>query len=142
MQRQIDLVFADVIGQRVHHLPALLIPDIRLVLNQHHRPLAADFAGASAQVPVKLMLQRTMHVIAAVLLLHHHQRGILGQRLGHHVRAFHASADQLVRPPLMPQFVRGDEVSEIDIGGLLHTADEADAFGKRNGIGKRLRKVR
>ncbi len=52
MQRQVDLVFADVVGKRVHHLAALLIPDVGLVLHQNHRPLAANFAGASAQVAV------------------------------------------------------------------------------------------
>jgi len=49
VQRQVDLVFPDVIGQRVHHLPALLIPDVRLVLHQDQRTLAADLSGAAAQ---------------------------------------------------------------------------------------------
>ena len=75
----------------------------------------------------------------AVLLLHHHERGVLGQRLRHHVGAFDAAADELVRPPLMAELVRGDEVGEVDIGGLLDAADEADAFGERNGVGKGLR---
>ena len=75
----------------------------------------------------------------AILLLHHHEGGVLGQRFRHHVRAFHAPADQLVRPPLVAELMRGDEVGEVDVGGLFEPADEADAFGERNGVGKRLR---
>ena len=139
MQGEVDFVFADVVGERVHDLAALLIPDVRLVLDQDDGTLAADFAGAAAQVAVELVLQKAVHVVAAVLLLHDHERGVLGERLRHHVGAFDAAADELVRPPLMAQFMRGDEVSEVDIGGLLDAADEADAFGKRNGVGKGLR---
>ena len=44
-----------------------------------------------------------------------------------------------MRPPLMAELMRGDEVGEVDIGGLLDAADEADAFGERDGVGKGLR---
>ena len=98
VQREVDLVFADVVGQRVHHLAALLIPDVRLVLHQDHGALAADFAGAAAQVTVELVLQEAVHVVAAVFLLHDHERGVFGQRLGHHVGAFHAAADRAGAP--------------------------------------------
>ena len=50
-----------------------------------------------------------------------------------------SAADQLMRPPLVAEFMRGDEVGEVDVGGLLDAADEADAFGVRNGVGKGLR---
>ena len=119
MQGQVEFLLADVVGQRVHHVPALLIPDVRLILHQRHRPLAADLAGASAQVAVELVLQKAVHVVAAVFALHHHQRGVFGECLGQHVGAFHAGADELVCPPLMSQFMRRHEVSEIDIRGLL-----------------------
>ena len=44
-----------------------------------------------------------------------------------------------MRPPLMAQLMRGDEVREIDIGGFFDAADESDGFGERNGVGERLR---
>ncbi len=37
--------------------------------------------------------------------------------------------------------MRGDEVGEVDVGGLLLAADEADAFGEGNGVGERLREA-
>jgi len=58
--------------------------------------LAAGFAGSAAQVAIQLVLQEAVHVVAAVLLLHDHQGGVLGERLGHHVGAFDASSDELV----------------------------------------------
>src|ERR1022692_1947003 len=73
VQGEVDLVFADVVGERVHDLAPLLIPDIRLILDEDDGALTADFAGASAQVPVELVLEEAVHVVAAVLLLHHHE---------------------------------------------------------------------
>ena len=64
VQGQVDLVFADVVGERVHDLAALLIPDVRLALDQDHGALAADFAGAAAQVAVELVLEEAVHVVA------------------------------------------------------------------------------
>ena len=40
----------------------------------------------------------------------------------------HQAADQLVAPPLMREFVRRDEIRQIDIRGLLHAGDESDPF--------------
>ncbi len=37
--------------------------------------------------------------------------------------------------------MRGDEVGEVDVGGLLLAADEADAFGEGNCVWKRLCKA-
>ena len=115
MQRGVDLVFADIVGQGVHDLPALLVPDVRLALHQGQRRFVADFAGAAAQIAVQKMAQHLAHVVLAVFLLHHHVGGILRQRFRHHVRALHLAADQLVAPPLMAELVRGDEVSQVDI---------------------------
>ena len=140
-QGQVDLVFANVVRQRVHYLAALLIPNVRLVLHQHHRTFLAGLARAAAQVSVEFILQKPAHVLRTVLLLHHHQRGILGQRFRHHVGAFHPPANQLMRPPLMPQLMSGNEVGEVDVGWLFHPADEADSLGKRDRIRKRLRKT-
>ena len=47
-------------------------------------------------------------------------------------------ADQLMSPPLMGELVRGDEVGEVDVVGLLEAADEAHVFGVRNGVGEGL----
>ncbi len=44
-----------------------------------------------------------------------------------------------MRPPLMPELVGGHKIGEIDVGGLLHALDKADALGKRNSVGKGLR---
>src|ERR1700678_3032841 len=38
----------------------------------------------------------------------------------------------------MAELVSGDEVSEVNVGGLDDAADESDAFGIRNCVGKRL----
>ena len=72
VQREVDLVFADVVGERVHDLAAFLIPDVGLVLDEHDGRLAADFAGAAAQVAVELVLEEPVHVVGAVFLLHDH----------------------------------------------------------------------
>ena len=42
-------------------------------------------------------------------------------------------------PPLMGQFMRGDEVSQVDVVFVQYPPDETNAFGERHGIGKRLR---
>ena len=49
-----------------------------------------------------------------------------------------SAADELMPPPLVTELVGGDEVGEVDVGGLEHAADEADAFGEGNGVGKGL----
>ena len=50
VQREIELVFADVVRKRVENLTAFLIPDVLLALNQSERRLVADFTGAAAQI--------------------------------------------------------------------------------------------
>src|ERR1700685_2917151 len=42
-------------------------------------------------------------------------------------------------PPLMAEFMRRNEVGEVDVGGFLNSADEADRFRVGNGVGKGLR---
>src|ERR1700722_7852164 len=44
-----------------------------------------------------------------------------------------------MRPPLMAEFVSGDEVGKVDVGGLEHASDEADAFRVRNSVREGLR---
>ena len=138
VQREIELVFADVVGKRVEDLAALLVPDVVLALHESERRLVADLAGAAAQVAIELVAEVAMHQIAAVLVRHDLQRGVLGEAFRHHVGTFDIGADELVGPPLVAKFVRGDEVGEVDVGGLHHAADEADAFGVWNGVGKGL----
>ena len=138
VQREIEFVFADVVGKRVQNLAALLVPDVRLALHQSERRLVADFAGAAAQIAVELVAQVAMHQIAAVLVRHHLQGGVLGQAFRHHVGAFHVGADELVGPPLVAELMGGDKVGEVDVGGLHDAADEADAFRIRNGVGEGL----
>ncbi len=101
MQRGVDLVFADVVGERVHHQPTFLIPDVGFTLDQDQWRLFADFAGAAAEIGVELVFQIFVDVVGAVLFLHHFERGIFGERFGHHVGAAHLRADELVSPPLM-----------------------------------------
>ena len=138
VQREIELVFADVVGEGVEDLAALLVPDVGLALHQSERRLVADLAGAAAQIAVELVAQVAMHEVAAVLVRHHLQRGVLGEAFRHHVGTFDVGADELVGPPLVAEFVSGDEVGEVDVGRLQDAADEADAFGVRNGVGEGL----
>jgi hypothetical protein len=49
------------------------------------------------------------------LLLHRHQRRVLGQAFRQHGGAAAVGADQLVRPPLVPDFVRGDVERVVDV---------------------------
>ena len=51
------------------------------------------------------------------------------------------AADELMCPPLMAELMCCDKVGEVDVGGLLQAADEADAFRERNGVGKGLREA-
>ena len=44
------------------------------------------------------------------------------------VLALHSRADHLVRPPLMSHLARDYVVNHIDVVGLVHASDEADAF--------------
>ena len=138
VQREIEFVFADVVGKRIENLAALLVPDVLLALNQGERRLVANLAGAAAQIGVQFVAEVAMHQVAAVLVRHDLQRGILGEAFRHHVGTFDVGADQLMGPPLVAEFVGGDEVGEVDVGRLLDAFDEADAFGVRNGVGKRL----
>ena len=100
MQREIEFVFADVVGQRVENLAALLVPDVLLALHQSQRRLVADFAGAAAQVAIQFVAQVAMHQIATVFVRHHLQRGIFGETFRHHVGAFDVGADQLMAPTI------------------------------------------
>ena len=77
MKREVEFVFADVVSKGIHDLTALLIPDIRIALDEDYGALFANLAGAPAEILVEFMLQEAMHVVATVFLLHHHQRGVL-----------------------------------------------------------------
>ena len=140
-ERGIQLVFADVVAEGVEDHRALLIPDVGLVLHQHQRWFVADFAGASAQVAVELVLEEAAHLRVSVLVLHHAQRRILGEAFGHHVRALNPSADELVSPPLMRKLMRGYEVGEVDIVRLFEAPDEAHVLGIGHGVGEGLGKL-
>ena len=85
VQREVELIFPDVISERIQYLAALLIPDVRLALNQRERRFVPRLTRATAQVCVQFMLQIAMHEIASVLMRHNLQRRIFGQALGHHV---------------------------------------------------------
>ena len=87
------------------------------------------------------MLEETAHVLVAVFVLHHAQRGVFRQAFGHHVRALLHTAHQLVPPPLVRQLMCGYKPGEIDIVRTLQPTDKADALRVGNGIGKRLRKA-
>ena len=50
VQREINLVFANVISQSVHDLASLLVPDIRLTLDKREGRLVTQLPGAAAQV--------------------------------------------------------------------------------------------
>jgi len=63
-QGEIDLVFTDVIGECVHDLAALPIPDIGLGPDQHEQTLAAGFAGAAAQVTIELVRRRRRSIVS------------------------------------------------------------------------------
>ncbi len=103
VEGEIELVFADVVGEGVHDLAALLVPDIRFVLDKVDGTLATNLARSASEVAVEfvLVLEELAHVVCAVFLLHDHECGVLGECLGHHVGAFDASADELMRPPLV-----------------------------------------
>ena len=79
-----------------------------------------------------------MHEVAAVLVRHDLERGVFGQAFRHHVGTFDVGADQLVGPPLVAEFMGGDEVSEVDIGRLFDALDEADRLGVWDGVGEGL----
>ena len=75
---EVDLVFADVVGEGVHDLAAFLIPDVGLVLDVDYGALSADFASAAAEVAVELVLEEAVHAVGTVLLLHDHEGGVFG----------------------------------------------------------------
>ena len=138
MEREIEFVFADVVGQRVENLAALLVPDVLLALHEGEWRFVADLAGAAAQIAVEFVAEEAMHQIAAVLVRHHLQGRVLGQAFRHHVGTFGVGANQLVGPPLVAEFVGGHKIGEVDVGWLDDAADEADALRVRNRVGKRL----
>src|SRR6202020_3060331 len=92
-----------------------------------------------AQIGIQLVPQVAVHEVATLLLRHHLKSGILGQAFRNHVGTLHVGADELMGPPLMAEFMRSNEVGEVDVGGFLNSADEADRFRVGNGIGKGLR---
>ena len=61
VQREIDFVFADVVGEGVQDLSALLIPDIGFALHQRKRGLVTEFTGAATQVTIELVAQIAVH---------------------------------------------------------------------------------
>ena len=85
------------------------------------------------------MLEKLVHLVVAVFFLHDAECGVLGQRLGHHVGAFHPAADELMCPPLVRQLVSGDEIGVVDV---LWTDDARDepvllvGDGVGEGLGK------
>jgi len=72
--------------------------------------------------------EEAVHVVLAVFFLHDHERGILGESFCHHVGALHVTADQLMSPPLVAEFVRSHEIGEVDVIFLDHVLDKADSF--------------
>ena len=44
-------------------------------------------------------------------------------------------------PPLVAELMRGDEVGQVHIVLVGHTADEADAFREGHRVGERLREA-
>ena len=135
----VEAVFADVVGEGIEDDGALLVPDVGLVLDQGKGRLVTDLAGAAAEIAVELGFEEEAHVFVAVSVVHDAKGGVLGERLGHHVRALDLAADELVTPPLMTELVGGDEVGVVDVLlGILDAADEAEGLGEGDGVGKGL----
>ena len=89
-----------------------------LPLHERERRLLPQLAGAPPQIAVQKVAEHAAHVVLAVLVLHHHVRRVLRERLGHHVGALHLAADELVAPPLVPELVRGDEIGRSTSAGF------------------------
>ena len=87
-----------------------------------------NFPGSTAKIAVEKVAQDLVHIVLAVLVLHHHVGGVLGQRFRHHVRALLLTADQLMTPPLMSQLVRRNEIRQVDIVLVQHATDETNPF--------------
>jgi hypothetical protein len=134
VEREIEFVFADVVGKGVENLATLLVPDIGLALDQSQWRLVAELAGAAPQISIELVPEVAMHEVRSVLVRHDLEGGVFGETFRHHVGAFDIGADELVGPPLMAKFVGGDEVGVVDVSGLQYATDKTDALGVRNGV--------
>ncbi len=141
-QRLVDLVRTDLVLEQVQRETALLVMDVRLVLDAHERQLLQHFTAARAKVAVELVLQELADLLRPVHLLHHHQRRVLGQRFDDEGAALLIGADDLVTPPLVPDLVRRDVGDHVDLLGIAVVRDEADPFRVRNRVGEGLREAR
>ena len=138
MQREIEPVFANVVGNGVQDLTALLVPDVVFALHESEWRLVADFAGASPQILIKFVAQVAMHQITAVLVRHHLQSGVLRQAFRHHVRSFYVGTDQLMTPPLVGKLMGSHKVGKVDVGWFHDSTDETNAFRVGNRVGEGL----
>ncbi|KAG1386626.1 hypothetical protein G6F59_016772 [Rhizopus arrhizus] len=108
--------------------------DVLLVLHALQRLLFDGFATTPGQVAIQFALEELAHVLAAVLLLHHHQRRVLRQRFGKDRCALHVGTDHLVRPPLVGDLVRGDVEHVVHLVRITQVGDEADGLGPGNSM--------
>ena len=73
VEREIEFVFTNVIGQGVQDLAAFLVPDIGLTLDQRERRLMTNFTAAPTEISIEFVAEVAMHEIAAVLVRHNLQ---------------------------------------------------------------------
>ncbi len=74
---------------------------VGLVLDEDYGPLFTDFSSTASEVAVEFVLEKAVHAVAAVLLLHDHEGRVFGESFREHVGAFDTGSDELVGPPLM-----------------------------------------
>ena len=115
--------------QGIHDNATLIVMDVLLVLHQHQWHLTPPFRSAAHQITVHFVLEELFHGFLTVFLLHHHQRRILTHRFTHQHTSLHISTDDLMRPPLMGDFMRRYIKWHIDgIFLVLHLGDKPDGL--------------
>ena len=138
-ERIVDRGLADRVLQRVQRQRPLLVVHVVGAVGTQQRLLALLLGPAPGEVAVELVLEEPPHLRVAVLLLQHHQRRVLGEALGDELGALDVRRHHLVRPPLVRDLVRGDEVRIVDVRGVavVDLGGEADGLVEGHRVGKR-----
>ena len=140
----VDSLLAHRLFEPVHGQSTFLVVDVTLVFYPVQGQLFHRLGTPAAQVAVQLSFQELADLLFAVQLFHYQQCGVLRERLRQQGHALFVGPNDLVRPPLVCNFVGGDVGHHIYFFVLIRifeVLDKSQCFRVGHRVGKGLRKV-